>query len=30
VGPAPGATLGKALEPLDSGTGLIRILVLPR
>jgi predicted regulator of Ras-like GTPase activity (Roadblock/LC7/MglB family) len=28
--PLPGTILGKALEPLDSGTGLIRILVTLR
>jgi hypothetical protein len=28
--PQPGTILGKALEPLDSGTGLIRILVMLR
>jgi hypothetical protein len=28
--PLPGTTLGKALESLDSGTGLIRVLVMLR
>jgi len=28
--PRPGAILGKALEPLDSGTGLIKVLVMLR
>jgi hypothetical protein len=28
--PKPGTILGKALEPLDSGTGLIRVLVMLR
>ena len=28
--PAPGTILGKALEPLDAGTGLIRVLVMLR
>ena len=27
---APGTILGKALEPLESGTGLIRVLVMLR
>jgi hypothetical protein len=26
----PGTVIGKALEPLDSGTGLVRVLVIPR
>jgi hypothetical protein len=26
----PGTILGKALEPLESGTGLIKVLVMPR
>jgi hypothetical protein len=26
----PGTIVGKALEPLESGTGLIRVLVMPR
>jgi hypothetical protein len=26
----PGTVIGKALEPLESGTGLIRVLVIPR
>ena len=26
----PGTIIGKALEPLDSGTGSIRVLVMPR
>jgi hypothetical protein len=26
----PGTIIGKALEPLESGTGLIRVLVMPR
>jgi hypothetical protein len=28
--PLPGTILGKALEPIDSGTGLIRVLVMLR
>jgi len=28
--PAQGTVVGKALEPLQSGTGLIRVLVMPR
>ena len=28
--PAPGTILGKALEPLESGTGLVRVLVMLR
>ncbi|MEJ2422403.1 MAG: hypothetical protein P8018_12025, partial [Acidobacteriota bacterium] len=28
--PAPGTVIGKALEPLDSGTGLIKVLVMLR
>ena len=28
--PQPGAILGKALEPLDTGTGLIKVLVMLR
>ena len=28
--PTPGTILGKALEPLDVGTGLIRVLVMLR
>jgi hypothetical protein len=28
--PVPGAILGKALEPLDVGTGTVRILVMLR
>ena len=26
----PGTIIGKALEPLQSGTGLIKVLVMPR
>ena len=26
----PGTVIGKALEPLDSGTGMIRVLVMMR
>jgi hypothetical protein len=26
----PGTVIGKALEPLESGIGLIRVLVMPR
>jgi hypothetical protein len=28
--PAPGTVIGKALEPLDSGTGMIKVLVMLR
>ncbi len=28
--PQPGTILGKALEPLDAGTGLIKVLVMLR
>ena len=28
--PLPGTILGKALEPLDNGTGLIKVLVMLR
>ncbi len=28
--PKPGTILGKALEPLDSGTGLIKVLIMLR
>jgi hypothetical protein len=28
--PVPGTVLGKALEPLDTGTGVIRVLVMAR
>ena len=28
--PPPGTILGKALEPLDTGTGLIKVLVMLR
>jgi hypothetical protein len=28
--PLPGTVLGKALEPLDSGSGSIRVLLMPR
>ncbi len=28
--PAPGTVIAKALEPLDGGTGVIRVLVLSR
>jgi hypothetical protein len=28
--PLPGTTLGKALEPLEEGTGTIRVLVMLR
>ena len=28
--PLPGTIIGKALEPLESGTGMIRVLVLVR
>ena len=28
--PIPGTILGKALEPLDSGTGTVRVLVMLR
>jgi hypothetical protein len=28
--PLPGTVIGKALEPLDSGTGSIRMLVMMR
>jgi hypothetical protein len=28
--PVPGTVIGKALQPLDSGTGLIRVLLLAR
>ena len=28
--PLPGTVLGKALEPLDSGVGRVRVLVMPR
>jgi hypothetical protein len=27
---APGTILGKALEPLEAGTGTIKVLVMPR
>jgi hypothetical protein len=27
---APGTILGKAIDPLEAGTGTIRILVMPR
>lgn len=30
IGPADGAILGKALEPLASGTGRIKVLIAPR
>lgn len=30
IGAEPGTILGKALEPLESGGGLIRVLVMPR
>jgi hypothetical protein len=30
VDPSPGTILGKALEPLDTGTGLIKVLVMLR
>ena len=30
MAPPPGTILGKALEPLDAGAGLIRVLVMPR
>ena len=30
VAAAPGTVVGKALEPLETGTGLIRVLVMPR
>ena len=30
VAPAPGTVVGKALETLESGTGLIQVLVTPR
>jgi hypothetical protein len=30
LAPAPGTVIGKALETLDDGTGLIRVLVMPR
>jgi hypothetical protein len=26
----PGTIVGKALEPLETGTGVIRVLVMPR
>jgi hypothetical protein len=28
--PRPGTVLGKALEPLDAGTGMIKVLVMLR
>ena len=28
--PAPGTVLGKALEPLNAGTGAIKVLVMLR
>jgi hypothetical protein len=28
--PSPGAILGKALEPLEKGDGLIKVLVMLR
>jgi hypothetical protein len=28
--PLPGIVVGKALEPLEAGTGLIRVLVMLR
>ena len=30
LAPAPGTIVGKALEPLESGTGVIRVLVMAR
>jgi hypothetical protein len=30
IEPLPGTVLGKALEPLETGAGLVRILVMPR
>ena len=28
--PRPGTIVGKALEPLESGTGMVRVLVMLR
>ena len=30
VAPLPGTVVGKALEPLEAGTGRISVLVMPR
>ena len=30
LAPIPGTVVGKAIEPLDAGTGRIKVLVMPR